>query len=238
MSPSHLLLATRNAHKQREFAALFQDALPGAMSIVSLDHWPSPLSEVEEDAETFEGNALKKALETSHAAKVSVMAEDSGLVVDALGGAPGVRSARYAAPDATTPQNNAKLARELGRLGDGPFAAHFVSVIALALCRDEVGQSVLNAMGFTWDELEQGPPSEPATPTRHEGRALLWVRGELRGHVRARPQGDQGFGYDPHFYVPSQDATLAQLSMAHKNAISHRAQALGALRALFDGPPR
>ena len=228
-APDRLLIATRNAHKLREFGALFAEALP-AIEISNLGDWSTPLPQVVEDAPTFEGNALKKALEMSQAAGVSVMAEDSGLAVDALDGAPGVRSARYSGEEATTQANNAKLAGALQALGDGPHTARFVSVIALALCPDALGTHLLEAMRLSWEALPHGRPTQPGMPHVFEGRALMWVRGELQGHVRAHAEGTHGFGYDPHFFVPSHGMTLAQMTMEQKNALSHRGDALNRLR--------
>lgn len=235
-SSNRLLIATRNTHKQREFGALFATTLDD-LHVLNLGDWPDDLPEVVEDAPTFEGNALKKALEMSLAAGVSVMAEDSGLAVDVLDGAPGVYSARYSGEDATTQSNNAKLSDALHKEGNGPHTGRFVSVIALALCPDDVGTHLLAGMQLTWDMLPHGRPTQPGAPSLFEGRALMWVRGELEGHVRSEAQGDQGFGYDPHFFVPSLDCTLAQMSMAQKNAISHRGKALAHLKKSLKTTP-
>lgn len=186
-----LVLATRNAHKVREFARL----LPG-IGIVPL---PDGVALPPEVGETFAANALPKARAAAAATGLPSFADDSGIEAAALGGAPGVRSARYAAPDATDTENLALLLRE-APAGSG---LRYVCVIAHV---------------------------DPATGTER-----TW-EGECRGTVAAVPAGAGGFGYDPAF-VPDDDdtgRTMAELSDAEKDAISHRGRAarmlLGALQ--------
>jgi len=163
---ARILIATSNRGKLRDFAAaaaahgLEVDALPG------LDSLPS----VEEDADTFDGNARKKAEHYSRFAPGDlVLADDSGLAVDALGGAPGVRSARYAAEageaNSTDEANNARLLREMERVPLSDRTARFVCVIAAA----------------------------------RDGKTLAAVRGQTFGVVLNAPRGSGGFGYDPLF---------------------------------------
>jgi XTP/dITP diphosphohydrolase len=125
-----LVLATRNPHKLREMKEIL--AAAGLdVALRGLNEYPDTL-EVIEDGETFEANALKKAESAARATGLVAVADDSGLEVDALGGAPGVLSARYAGPDGDHAANNAKLLRELAGVPDGERRARFVCVIAVA----------------------------------------------------------------------------------------------------------
>jgi XTP/dITP diphosphohydrolase len=121
-----LLIATGNAHKLREIRAILN--LPG-LEIVSPREWPHPLPTVEEDGATFEANAIKKAMFTALAAGLWTLADDSGLEVDALGNAPGVRSARYAGEPSNDANNNALLLKNLA--GESNRTARFRCAIAL-----------------------------------------------------------------------------------------------------------
>lgn len=189
---SDLVLASRNAKKLIELQALvaplgFRAQLVGAFSD----------EEVAETASTFVENALLKA---RHAARVSglpAIADDSGLEVDALRGAPGVLSARYAAEPSSDDANNAKLLTALRDVPAPQRGARFVS--ALVWLRHADDPVPLIAMG-TWP-----------------------------GRILEAPQGSQGFGYDPLFWVEAHGKSAAELSPAVKNRISHRARAMRAL---------
>ncbi|MGH9533066.1 MAG: RdgB/HAM1 family non-canonical purine NTP pyrophosphatase [Terriglobales bacterium] len=191
---TRVLIATSSAGKLRDFAGA---AASHQVEIAALPGFAS-LPEVEEDGATFEANARKKAEYYSRAASGElVLADDSGLAVDALGGAPGVRSARYAA-DATGPQsgsrdamNNARLLRELTTIPDGQRSARFVCVIAVARAGDTVAT----------------------------------FRGEAGGIILRQQRGTGGFGYDPLFFVPELGKTFAELSAEEKAAVSHRGRA-------------
>ena len=161
-----------------------------------------------EDGQTFEANARKKALHYSRHADGLVFADDSGLCVEALGGAPGIYSARFAGPHATDKDNNQKLLHEIkgaatpvGRCGprSAPVSrpAHYICVIALA-----------NRDGIL---------------TTFEGRA--------DGTILETPRGEGGFGYDPIFYFPPLNKTFAELSPDNKFQVSHRGMAF---RKLLD----
>ena len=131
--------------------------------------------------------------------RLPALADDSGLEVDALGGAPGVLSARYSGPDATAEDNNAKLVAALRDVPDGERGAAFRACLALADVAGPLGAEVLTA----------------------EGRC--------EGEILRRPRGRGGFGYDPLFYAPELDATFAELGVGAKNDLSHRARAMAAL---------
>jgi XTP/dITP diphosphohydrolase len=222
-----IVIATRNAHKVGEIRAI----LGGGLQLLSLNDFPDA-PKVVEDADTFAGNATKKAMElarwlavahppTPRASPLFVLADDSGLEVDALDGAPGVHSARFAAPDsaksANTPDadNNAKL---LGLLKDVPAEkriARFHCVIALA---------------------EVTPHSRPSPRGYGEQAALRTPHlfdGACEGHIGFKPSGKKGFGYDPLFTPVGFNRTFAELGEGVKNRLSHRAQALEKAKAFL-----
>jgi XTP/dITP diphosphohydrolase len=198
--PDSLLLSTRNPHKVREFARLL-----GAAG-VAVEPLPATVSLPPEDGETFAENALPKARAAAAATGRIAIADDSGIEAEALGGRPGVRSARYAGKRATDEQNLRKL------LDEAPVGSGLRYVCALA-----------------W--------VDPASGEEHV------VFGECRGRVSDRVAGEGGFGYDPAF-VPTgaeraagaitpgpegRERTMAELSDAEKDAISHRGRAVRAL---------
>lgn len=155
-----LLIATRNQKKKKEL----QEILSGFdLQLLNLDDIP-PLPEVEEDGLTFEENAIKKALTVARQSNMLTLADDSGLVVDALRGAPGVFSARYAGPEANDDRNNQKLLQEMQHVEDHQRTARFVCVIALASpqgkvetvmgsCEGTIGRTLHGAEGFGYDPL-------------------------------------------------------------------------------------
>jgi len=187
-----ILIATSNAGKLRDFAAA---AAEHRIEVAGLPNFSS-LPAVPEDEPTFEANARKKAEAYSRfAPRAIVLADDSGLEVTALKGAPGVYSARYAAQspkeNASDATNNAKLLVELQEVPDDERQAKFVCVIVAA----------------------------------RDGKALASFRGEARGVILHAPRGSGGFGYDPLFYFPTLGKTFAELSAAEKARVSHRGQA-------------
>jgi XTP/dITP diphosphohydrolase len=225
-----LLIATRNAHKVGEIRAILGDGF----RYLTLNDVPNP-PEVIEDAGTFAGNATKKAVVLarwlgesqgllSKAAapgdSLYVLADDSGLEVDALGGAPGVHSARFAALDTGQPgnsptaENNAKLLRQLGDTPLDKRTARFRCVVALTPVVRSASQSA-SPVCYA-DELEL--------------ETELFA-GSCEGRIGLAPRGRGGFGYDPLFIPAGYDRTFGELDEAIKNALSHRARALGLLRA-------
>jgi XTP/dITP diphosphohydrolase len=194
-----LLLATRSAHKLRELRDLLQ--LPDGV-LVSLDDLGIP-GEPVEDGETFRTNAAIKARFGARASGLPTLADDSGIEVDALGGAPGVRTRRYAGDDATDEDNNRKLLAALEGLPPERRGARYVCVLALA------------------------------TPSDAGPLALRFTRGTLRGRIAAAAKGTGGFGYDPIFEPltePPGGRTLGEWSAEAKNSISHRANAARRMR--------
>ena len=219
-----ILIATRNAHKVAEIRAI----LGQPWCFLALDDFPGA-PKVIEDAETFEGNAVKKAVELArslspvapHSSLLSplsfVLADDSGLEVDALGGAPGVHSARFAALDtgasgnSSDADNNAKLLRLLKDVPPEKRTARFRCVIALTRVPEERRE---NASPVCYaDDLET--------------RAFS---GACAGKILFGPRGKNGFGYDPLFVPDGQAKTFAELGDEVKNKISHRACALEKLK--------
>jgi len=198
-----LVLATRNRGKLVELEALFAGLgleLKLASDVLGRDH------EVDEDGATFEDNAIKKASEIAALTCMMTLADDSGLEVDALGGAPGVRSARYAHARATDAENNAALLTALETLAHDDHApvnaaARFRCVLALV------------------DPYSEGGPRI--------------ARGACEGRILRAPRGSGGFGYDPLFLVDEHDRTMAELTEAEKNRVSHRARASESMRALL-----
>ncbi|MEK6797682.1 MAG: XTP/dITP diphosphatase [Planctomycetota bacterium] len=187
-----LLIATSNPGKLREVRAILA-GLP--LNLLTLADFPD-LPAAIEDGATFEENAAKKALHYAGHAGTWTLADDSGLEVDALGGAPGVYSARYAGEGADDRANNAKLIRELSGVPVKRRTARFRCAVALA------------------------------SPTE----VLAKAAGAFEGLIVDEPRGPNGFGYDPHFFVPECNMTSAQMSPELKNSLSHRGQALRAIQ--------
>lgn len=183
-----LVVATRNKGKVTEIAAALA-ALP--VEVLSLEGFPA-VPEAEESGDTFTANAILKATHYALHTGQACLADDSGLEVDALNGAPGVYSARYAGPEASDAACNAKLLTALADVPDGGRTARFRCVLAYV---DPDG-------------------------------TLLTAEGTCEGIILREPRGTGGFGYDPLFYLPAAAKTLAEMTTAEKNAVSHRGQAL------------
>jgi XTP/dITP diphosphohydrolase len=190
-----LYCATTNRGKLREF----QMALESSFPVESLPGMAS-IPPCEESGVTFEENAIQKALYYSQHTDQFLFVDDSGLEVDALGGAPGVYSARFAGSHATDAENNALLLERMRGVTDR--AARFVCVVALA-------ESV---------------------------RLVRTFRGEVEGRLTAAPQGANGFGYDPLFFYEPFGCTFGEAPLNQKMEVSHRSQALRAMREYLNRP--
>ncbi len=190
--PRRLLLASANAGKQREFAALL-----APLGIELLLQSALGIPGIAETGTSFEANALLKARHAARAGALPALADDSGLEVDALGGRPGVYSARYAGEAATDEDNNAKLLAELAPVPSSARAARYRCVLALV--------------------------------QHSEDPAPLLAEGAWEGQIALAPAGTGGFGYDSLFVPRGFDQTVAQLPLAVKNRLSHRAVALALL---------
>jgi len=191
-----LLFATTNAGKLAELRDLVKGL---ALEVASSESFPP--FEVEESGGTLEENARFKALAWAERFHLPALADDTGLSVDALGGAPGVHSARYSGdnfPDAASRyrSNNAKLRRELAKVPAAERGAEFRCALCLAV-----------------------PGCAPAV-----------VRGVCRGRIGFAARGENGFGYDPLFELPEKGKTLSELEPEEKNQLSHRARAFEAMR--------
>jgi XTP/dITP diphosphohydrolase len=206
MRMRRILIATSNAGKLRDFAGA---AVARGVEVAAIPNFAS-LPPVVEDGDTFEANARKKAESYScYAPGEMVIADDSGLEVEALNGAPGVHSARYAAPDLHNKEpheadantddeaNNARVLRELKGVRREERCARFVCVLVAA----------------------------------RDGRTLSTFCGEAEGVILDAPRGSSGFGYDPLFYFPQIGKTFAELTAEEKSKYSHRGSAF---RQLLD----
>ena len=195
-----LVIATSNPHKVEEIGAVL-----GQLGIECLPLGDAGIPEPEENGTTFEENARIKAIAYAKALRRTVLADDSGLEVDALGGAPGVHSAYYAGVGTTRAErdaaNNAKLLRELVGVPDARRTARFVCVLVIA---------------------------------RPDGTILAESRGTFDGVIGLAPRGTNGFGYDP-LLVLHDGRTSAELSSEEKNARSHRGTALRAILPKLGG---
>lgn len=190
-----LLVATHNAGKVREYRELLAE-LPLAVTYLDAE---GVALEVEESGQTFAENALLKATTYARATGLWTWADDSGLEVDALGGAPGICSARYAGAAASDADRYRKLLDALTGVPWARRTARFRCVVALAT---------------------------PDGVTRTS-------EGVCEGIIAFGPTGNNGFGYDPVFYLPDRGQTMAQLPAEVKNAISHRGRAARAAQALL-----
>ena len=195
-----IVIATKNPGKAKEFQEML-----GADRFQWSDLSAHPnVPDVEETGHTFRANACLKATHYATALKSWALADDSGLVVDALGGKPGVLSARWAAINRAgsgDADNNTLLLTQLDGVPEDQRAARFLCVLALA---------------------------DP------QGRIVLTAQDAVEGVMLREPRGANGFGYDPLFFIPPLAKTTAQLSPAEKHAISHRGKALRRLRELMN----
>lgn len=184
-----LVLASNNAHKLQELSAILSNL---GMEVVSQKD-AGVYVEPDENGATFEENSYIKAKTVMDASGLPTVADDSGLMVDALGGEPGVYSARFGGDACKSDRDRLNyLLSKMESVPDEKRTAHFVSVITML------------------------------TP---EGKKIV-ARGECPGIILREAHGDNGFGYDPVFFVPEEACTFAQLPPERKNQISHRARAL------------
>lgn len=203
----HFVLASNNEHKVSEIKHML---LGRQIDVISMAE-AGIHDDIVEDGKTFYDNALIKAMHVVNNYGKQAIADDSGLEVLALGGEPGVYSARYAGPPRSDERNNNLLLENLKKLGSGADrSARFVSVIAIV-----------------WTDAEGKLRKEE-------------FRGEVRGRIIDAPRGDNGFGYDPIFEIDEDElrgtpmegrgpTTMAELTEEEKNLISHRSRALAAL---------
>ncbi|MFA7468323.1 MAG: XTP/dITP diphosphatase [Desulfotomaculaceae bacterium] len=190
-----IFLATENNGKIQELKRMLPWEEFDVQSIKDYPNYP----EVTEDGKTFKENALKKARIAAEYTDLLSLADDSGLEVDFLDGAPGIYSARFAGEGSSDEANNRKLLKLLNGASEGKRTARFRCAVAIA---------------------------EP-------GGKSYTAEGICEGIIAAKPAGEGGFGYDPLFYMPRHECTLAEMDMVKKNEISHRGQAMrGAMEIL------
>lgn len=199
-----IVLATNNRHKIEEIEDILSDP---QLEILTLNDFPD-FPKIEETGRTLEENAILKAkgiyrfatLTTSHFTNLISLADDSGLEVDALDGAPGVFSSRFAGEHCSYKDNNIKLLSLMKNIPWEKRGAKFVCIVAIAKNLNHV----------------------------------VTVKGKVRGIITFEERGENGFGYDPVFYVPELDKTFAQLPFEEKNKISHRAKAFRKAKEMIE----
>ncbi len=187
-----IVLASNNAGKVREINLLLQN-----QQIEVVPQREFDIQDIEETGLTFVENAILKARHAAKESGLAAIADDSGLEVDALQGAPGIYSARFAGPGCNDADNNRKLIEGLREIPDEQRSARFQCLMVY---------------------MRHGDDPTP-----------IICQGTWEGRIMQQPQGENGFGYDPLFFVPGENCTSAQLSPEIKNRLSHRGQALGKL---------
>jgi XTP/dITP diphosphohydrolase len=214
------ILASQNKNKIKEIRAILEKY---GLSVISRDDAGLPQDDIEETGTTFEENSLLKARvifdmirsddSFSDYLDSPVIADDSGLMVDALDGAPGIYSARYAGEGCTYDDNNVKLLKELEDVHESAGrGAQFVTVITMV-----------------YPETSEVPDSAVKCGDVY----VLTARGECNGTIGFETRGDKGFGFDPLFIPDGYDKTFAEMGPEVKNKISHRAKALDELERLL-----
>jgi XTP/dITP diphosphohydrolase len=211
-----VVLATHNQDKVKEIMLL----LAGLdLEVSTLDDFPDAPATVE-DGDTLEANALKKAREARDLTGHSALADDTGLEVDALNGAPGIFAARYAGENASYADNCKKLLRDMKDVPPGERQARFRTVMALALAPADTAR----LLAFFARHRELG---------KSGAVDCLIAEGMLPGEIAAAERGSAGFGYDPVFIDATSGRTLAEMTTAEKNASSHRYRAAIGMREIM-----
>jgi XTP/dITP diphosphohydrolase len=217
-----IVLATANPDKAIEIEAIMAQI---DVKLVRGDAFAG-LPEVVEDGQTLEENALKKARQIREFTGLCALADDTGLEVNALGGAPGVFSSRYAGENATYDDNNQKLLTELVDVPQAERGARFRCVVALALV-EKVGDTL-------YTRMRAGDGTDPHLALGETGGPdALVTEGMIEGRIAFEKRGTHGFGFDPLFEAPALGKTLAELAPERKNQISHRYRALVEMRELL-----
>ena len=189
-----LIIATHNSDKEKELKSVLDDF---PVDVISLDQFPD-IGEIEETGSTLYENAKLKADTVNKITNLPCLGDDTGLEVDALEGAPGVYSSRYAGENVSYEDNVAKLLREMSSTPYEKRTARFRTIIFYT-----------------------------------DGERELYTQGEIKGYITEEQRGKNGFGYDPVFYIPEVKKTMAELTPAEKNKLSHRGQAMRKFRKLL-----
>ncbi|QHJ71635.1 XTP/dITP diphosphatase [Planococcus halotolerans] len=192
-----IIIATKNKGKAKDFEELLE---PMGYKVLTL-HDVAPHLDVEETGETFEENAVLKAETIAQELQATVIADDSGLEIDALNGEPGVYSARYSGEEKNDDSNIDKVLQKLVQVPDDEKTARFRCVLALA----------------------------------SPGKETIIFEGAVDGLITDERKGDNGFGYDPIFYVPALEKTMAEMKPSEKAAVSHRGNAIRELGKAMPG---
>jgi XTP/dITP diphosphohydrolase len=189
-----LIIATHNSDKEKELKSVL-DNFP--VEVMSLDQFPE-IGEIEETGSTLYENAKLKAVIVNKITNLPCLGDDTGLEVDALNGAPGIYSSRYAGDNVSYEDNVTKLLREMRSTPSEKRTARFRTIIFYT-----------------------------------DGDRELYTHGEIKGYITEEQRGKNGFGYDPVFYIPEVKKTMAELTSAEKNILSHRGQAMRKFRKLL-----
>ena len=189
-----LIIATHNSDKEKELKSVLDDF---PVEVMSLDQFPE-IGEIEETGSTLYENAKLKAETVNKITNLPCLGDDTGLEVDALNGAPGVYSSRYAGENVSYEDNVTKLLRELRSTPYEKRTARFRTIIFYT-----------------------------------DGDRELYTQGEIKGYITEEQRGKNGFGYDTVFYIPEVKKTMAELTSAEKNKLSHRGQAMRKFRKLL-----
>ena len=189
-----LIIATHNSDKEKELKSVLDDF---PVDVISLDQFPE-IGEIEETGSTLYENAKLKADTVNKITNLPCLGDDTGLEVDALEGAPGVYSSRYAGENVSYEDNVTKLLREMSSTPYEKRTARFRTIIFYT-----------------------------------DGERELYTQGEIKGYITKEQRGKNGFGYDPVFYIPDVKKTMAELTPAEKNKLSHRGQAMRKFRKLL-----
>ena len=185
-----VVIATHNRDKMKEIQGVISDL---GWEVISLYDFPK-IEEIEENGKTLEENALIKAREVFKKTGIATISDDTGLEVEALEGAPGVYTARYAGEDCSYSDNVKKLLKDMNKIPMPNRGAKFKTVMVF----------------------------------KDKNKELI-VEGIVKGKISRESKGDDGFGYDPIFYVTEYDKTFAEMTMSEKNKISHRGNAFNHL---------
>ena len=240
MSEFDFALATSNRHKVEELAAIFADHWPDLdpQRVATNADFPGP--DPVEDAPTFAGNALIKARSLAQRSGLITVADDSGLCVDIMGGAPGIFSARWCGHHGDSAANLQLLLAQLNDVPATYRGARFACAAALVVPgklaggvaapgETRAGGIAVGGGGTAPGETRPDNPAATTESTVPGCEQEIVCEGELVGSLLTAPVGDGGFGYDPIFVPTGYEVTTAQMSAAQKNAISHRARAFTAL---------
>lgn len=217
-----IVLASRNQKKIRELKELIS-SVAADISILSLDDI-GYYDDTEENGNSFEENSLIKATVPAKMGYIGV-ADDSGLCVDVLNGAPGIYSARFSGDDATDEKNNAKLLNDLKDFSNEERSAHFMCAVSCVFPK--------NMGEITFPRINGFKNLTGVYPAVSNDLPVFAVTGSVGGIILNNARGSNGFGYDPLFYIPQKGKTFAELTNDEKNEISHRGLAMRQFATVF-----